>query len=372
MFRLGVVINPWAGIGGAVALKGSDGEAIVQEALSRGAKPAAGNRMKQALEVLAPLQDQLSVLTWGGDMGEALLTSLGYQPEVCGYPAADISTADDTERAATALEAAGVDLILFAGGDGTARNICNTVSEKQPVLGVPAGVKIHSGCYAITPRAAGEVVRMLVTGALVNIREQEVRDIDESAFRKGRVSARYYGDVLVPEEGRFMQHVKQAGREVEALVVQDIAEGLEEILEDDIYYLVGPGSTTAGLMDWLELDNSLLGVDVVCNRSLVLKDATADQLLKVIGNKPAKIIVTAIGGQGHIFGRGNHQFSPEVIRRVGIENIIVAATRTKLKELDQRPLLVDTGDIELNEELTGFSQVVAGYRDAVMYPVQTV
>ncbi len=372
MFRLGVIVNPWAGIGGAVALKGSDGADTVAEALARGAVPKANQRMAQALQMLEPVRDKLHILTWSGAMGEDILLQLGFSVEVCGSVNGNETSPADTEQAAAGMEKLDVDLILFAGGDGTARNICHAVSEKQPVLGVPAGVKIHSGCYAITPRAAGEVVRMLVTGELVNIRNQEVRDIDETAFRAGRVSARYYGELNVPEEGRYMQHVKQAGREVESLAVQDIAEGLEELLEDDTYYLIGPGSTTAGLMEWLELEHSLLGVDVICNRSLVLKDATASQLLDIARKHPSRIIVTAIGGQGHIFGRGNQQFSPDVIRTVGTNNIMVTATRTKLKALEQRPLLVDTGDQELNKDIIGYKNVIVGYNDAVMYQVETV
>ena len=373
LFTIGLIINPLAGLGGRVALKGSDGVETVEQALALGAIPQAEMRTEVALEKLLPLKEQIQFLIWRDDMGGALLKRMGFASQLLSSADHEHTSPEDTEAAAATMEKAGVDLILFAGGDGTARNICNSVGDAQPVLGIPAGVKIHSGVYAVTPSAAGEVVAMLIRGELVGLREQDVRDIDESAFREGRVRAKHYGDLLVPEEGRFVQQVKQAGREVEALVVQDIADYFrDEIMEDDILYLVGPGSTTQGVMDVLGLENTLLGVDLICNETLIDSDMTEQDILAHIKDKPVKLLVTAIGGQGHLFGRGNQQLSPDVIRKIGRENILVLATKTKIRELDGRPLLLDTGDTELDKALCGTMTVLTGYNDRILYPVTTL
>jgi len=281
------------------------------------------------------------------------------------------TTAADTEAAAKALQALGVDLILFVGGDGTARNIFNAVGSSQPVLGVPSGVKTHSGVYAVSPEAAGEIVSLLITGELVTIGEQEVRDIDEDAFRQGVVKAKYYGELLVPEEGRFLQQVKNGGREVEELVLADIAAELIENMDGETLYIVGPGSTTRALMEELSLENTLLGVDLICDQQLVANDVTGPELEAAIESHdgPARAIITAIGGQGHIIGRGNQQLTPKVLRHLGKDNIDVIATKSKILELEGRPLLVDSHDPELDRELGGFIRVITGYRDYIMYPV---
>jgi predicted polyphosphate/ATP-dependent NAD kinase len=265
----------------------------------------------------------------------------------------------------------GVDLLLFVGGDGTARNICNAVPASQPVLGIPAGVKMQSGVYAITPEAAGEMIIRLVRGELVDIRQQEVRDIDEEALRQGRVKSRYYGELLVPQEGRFMQQVKSGGREVEELVLQDIAETLLEEMEDDCLYIIGPGSTTAGIMDVMGLENTLLGVDLVRDRQLLAADVSAADIRQALENQdgPVKIVITPIGGQGILLGRGNQQLTPEIIQRAGRDNLLVVATKTKITGLGGRPLLVDSNDPLLDQALAGYLPVLTGYRDRILYPV---
>jgi len=369
-FRLGLIINPLAGIGGSVALKGSDGAETVKRAMALGAQPKAGSRALVALRVINNLQDQLQLITYPGEMGESIAIDAGFSPQVIGHIEAGDTTPADTEEAALAMIEHGIDLLLFAGGDGTARNICNAVGDQVPVLGIPAGVKIHSGVYAVTPVAAGEMVRMLVQGGMVSISEAEVRDIDEIAFRDGVVKAKYYGELRVPVEGGFVQQVKSGGCEVEELVLQDIAAFVVEHMEEDVFYLMGSGTTVASVMEEMELDNTLLGVDVIKNQELIASDVTEQQILELIKNEPTKIIVTIIGGQGHILGRGNQQLSPAVIRTVGKSNLIIVATKTKLSELEGRPLLVDSGDEALNQELRGFKEVITGYNDNAMYPVQ--
>ncbi len=367
MFRLGLIVNPLAGVGGSVGLKGSDGEATAIKALALGAEPKANLRTQQALQPLLGLNIEL--ITYPGEMGEESARIAGFQPQVIGSITRGHTCAEDTERAAREMAEEGVDLILFAGGDGTARNICHAIGDSTPVLGIPAGVKIHSGVYAVTPKAAGEVVAMLVRGELVTLADQEVRDIDEEAFRAGRVRAKYYGELLVPEEGRFLQHVKNGGREVEELVLDDIAADFAENMQDNVRYIMGSGSTVQAIMDHLGLENTLLGVDLIENGQLIGSDLTAQQLLEMTEGINTRLVITVIGGQGHIIGRGNQQLSVELLKRLGRENMIVVATKSKIKQLEGRPLIVDSGDAALNHQLSGLIRIVTGYRDAILYRV---
>ncbi|MBV1789585.1 ATP-NAD kinase family protein [Marinobacterium sp. D7] len=367
-FTLGLIVNPLAGLGGSVALKGSDGADTVARALSLGAVPRAEQR---ALSALAPLKRlAFKLLTWGGAMGERVAREAGFAPEVIGSPEREETSAEDTERAARALADAGADLILFAGGDGTARNICAVLGAACPVLGIPAGVKIHSGVYAITPVAAGEIVAMLIRGELVTLANGEVRDIDEEAFRAGQVRARYYGELLVPSEHRYLQHVKNGAREDEALVLDDIAADFEESMEPGVRYVMGSGSTVAAIMAHLGLPNTLLGVDLIEDGRLLAADCTAQQLLALTEGYPVRIVITPIGGQGHLIGRGNQQLSAELLARCGRDALYVVATKTKLKSLAGRPLLVDSGDAELDRALSGLIPVHTGYRDRVLYRIE--
>ncbi len=369
-FRLGLIINPLAGLGGSVALKGSDG--VASEAIARGAEPKAHLRMAQALAVIADYLPRIEIITASGTMGENLAKSLGFDVQVV-YQAAfnDTSadtTATDTKQAAIAIEQHNLDLLLFAGGDGTARDLFDVVDETLPVLGVPAGVKIHSGVYGITPHAAGMVLKMLLDGELVSLMSADVMDIDETAFRAGTVRARRFGEMQVPAEPRYIQAVKMGGKEVDELVLSDIAAEVIEQMDDELF-IMGSGSTVAAVMDELGVENTLLGVDLIEDRQLVASDLSAEQLLTLTQGRDCKLIITLIGGQGHIFGRGNQQLSPQLIRRVGKENIIILATKTKLKALEGRPLIVDSGDPELDSELGGYYKVITGYHDYVMYQV---
>nr|WP_255775816.1 ATP-NAD kinase family protein [Microbulbifer sediminum] len=371
MKKLGLVINPWAGVGGPAGLKGSDGADTVQRALEAGVEPQAQKRAATALAGLADFRERLQILCFAGDMGETVARDAGLSVTVVGDAESNPSTPADSERAAQVIRDSGADLIVFVGGDGTARNMVNALGDDFPVLGIPAGVKMHSACFAISPRAGAEVLRRLMAGELVDLREREVRDIDEKSFREGRVSTRHYGELLVPEEGHFLQAVKNAGREVEELAVADIAADVVEDMDPDTLYVVGPGSTTLAILSEAGCEGTLLGVDLLLDGALVAVDVGAAEIEKAIdGHRgPVRIILTAIGGQGHLLGRGNQQFSPAVLRAVGRDNLIVVATKTKVTELGGRPLLVDSGDAELDEQWSGFIRVVTGYRDAILYPL---
>ena len=369
VFKLGFIVNPIAGIGGSVALKGSDGEGIAEKALALGAEAKANKRAAIALSVLEPYQSDINVYTVSGDMGEQTSLELGFHTQVI-YHANSPTTANDTEQAVNALIAAGVDIILFAGGDGTARNVCAQVEDKCPVLGIPAGCKIHSGVYAVTPKAAGRVIEMMVTNQLVTLTEADVMDIDEGLFRDGIVKAKRYGEMQIPMELRYVQAVKAGGKESDELVLQDIAAHVIDELEDNLA-VIGSGSTTAAIMDEMGLANTLLGVDVIQDETLQASDVTEPQLWQYINDAqaPVKLVITLIGGQGHIFGRGNQQLSPRIIRAIGKDNIIVVATKAKLNNLNARPLIADTGDEALDKALAGYLPIVTGYRDQVLYPV---
>ena len=375
-FNLGFIINPIAGIGGSVALKGSDGEGIAEQALALGAIAKANQRARLALEILMPYQDKITVYCADHLMGEDMAKSLGFTTEVI-YQANDPknTTAIDTENAVAALLAKNVDILLFAGGDGTARNVCKIVGDKFPVLGIPAGCKIHSGVYAVTPKAAGRVVEMMITNQLVTLTEADVMDIDESLFRDGIVKAKRYGEMQIPAELRYVQAVKSGGKELDDLVLQDIAAHVINEMDEELF-VIGSGSTTAFLMEELALDNTLLGVDLVQEQSLLANDVTEPQLWQAIelankAQQTVKLVITLIGGQGHIFGRGNQQLSPRVIRAIGKENIFIIATKTKLTALSSRPLISDTGDSQLDRELSGYLPVITGYNDQVLYPVSS-
>jgi predicted polyphosphate/ATP-dependent NAD kinase len=214
----------------------------------------------------------------------------------------------------------------------------------------------------------------LVQGGLVGLMPREVRDIDEEAFRHDKVRSRFYGEMLVPREGRYLQHTKVGGRESPELVADDIADWLVEHMETDRTYFIGPGSTTAAIMARLGLENTLLGVDVVRNGEVLANDADEATLLRLLDAAPAgaAIVVTVIGGQGNLFGRGNQQFSPEVIRRVGLDNILVVAAKSKIAALEGRPLLVDTNDPDLDRELSGWRSLITGYDDRILYRVSSI
>jgi len=369
MKNLGLIVNPIAGVGGRVGLKGSDGEDVLKKAWALGAEPESPNRAIEALRIIADIKDDVQIITYPHEMGEDEARECGFDPIVLGSIESGHTSPADTQKAAREMAETPVDLLLFAGGDGTARNIFDAVGTVISTLGIPAGVKIHSAVYAVTPRAAGEVTKLYLQGTVMNIREAEVMDIDEEAFRKGIVTAKLYGYLLVPEERRYLQSAKSGRVQTEKMAVQGMAAEVVNNMVNDFFYIIGPGTTTRGIMDRLGLRNTLLGVDVIWNKELIANDVTESQLMSLISGNQAKVVVTVIGGQGHLFGRGNQQISPRVLWQVGRENIIVIASKEKLLALEGRPLLVDSGDEKLNQQLSGYIQVITGFMEIVMYKV---
>jgi len=363
--KLGFLVNPVAGMGGRVGLKGSDGAEILRKARELGAVPQSSRRAVQALQVLSGIKDRIEVTTYPGEMGEDGARECGLLPDVIGAITKGATTAEDTVRAARQMADHGVDLILFAGGDGTARDIYKAIGQRIPALGIPAGVKIHSGVYAVTPRHAGDVAVRFLEGKL-KAQDAEVMDIDEDAFRRGTVTAKLLGYLRTPEDRRFVQRVKSGSVRpalpgIAADVVGDMKPGW--------LYLVGPGTTTRAILDELGLKNTLLGVDVVLDRCLVASDVNESDLARLVADRPAIVVLSVIGGQGYLLGRGNQQLSPAVIRKVGKEQIVVVASKEKLVSLAGRPLLVDTGDEELDRMLSGYVKVTTGFREYCMYRV---
>ena len=371
-FRLGVLVNPYAGIGGAMALKGSDGKQIREQALAMGASLEAISKMTRALNAIDIDKQALQVFTVAGLMGEQSCAAAALPCEIVYTPATLQTEAFDSEQAASALAACNLDLLLFAGGDGTARNLCHVLGDSAVVLGVPAGCKIHSGVYAVTPTAAGTVAGMMARGELVSEFDAEVKDIDEQACREGNVRAQHYGEMRVPHQLEYIQAVKTGGREHEELVLDDIAAYVSEIIteDDETYFVMGSGSTVAAIMQQLGIANTLLGVDVVHRGALVASDVTAQQLLQITQQKPVKLVVTVIGGQGHLFGRGNQQLSARFLHQLNKQDLLIVATKQKLHSLEGRPLRLDSGDEKLDQQFAGSLAVITGYQDKVLYPAQ--
>ncbi|MDA8038520.1 MAG: ATP-NAD kinase family protein [Actinomycetota bacterium] len=366
--RIGLIVNPLAGIGGRVGLKGSDGIEIVERAIALGAVPAAGARAAESLSHLCDLRSALRLGTYPAEMGARVARETGFEPQLLCAGHGNRTTGEDTQRAASDLRAWGAELILFAGGDGTARDVTASVADTVPVIGIPAGVKIHSSVFAVTPRHAADVVREFLSGR-AGLEDREVLDIDEELFRAGVVAPRLYGYLKVPCVRGIVQRGKSGSRS-DPSTRRGIAFGVIDEMERDrdAYYILGPGSTVKAVGDELQIDKTLLGVDLYHNGKLIGKDLNEAQLLKAVSGHRAKIVVTVIGGQGYVFGRGNQQLSPQVIQVVGRDNIIIVATLDKLHALDG-PLRVDTGDSECDRLLAGYVRVITGERERVIWQV---
>jgi len=368
--RLGLVVNPIAGMGGKAALKGSDDPELVAAARERGALPIAPERAIEALRPLAAVRDGdgLDVLTYPGDMGEQEAREAGLEPDVLGSIGA-VTSAAATRAAVSAMADRGVELLLFAGGDGTAVDVLEAIGDRVPVLGVPAGVKMHSAVFAVNPKSAGELAVLFAQGGVRELREAEVMDVDEAILRDGAVSARLHGYLNVPVERRLVQSAKARSIAAESAAQDGIAHYLVDHVFGERTWLVGPGTTTRAVLDVLGLEKTLLGVDVVRRSTCLVADADERALLEIATAEGVGILVSPVGGQGFVFGRGNQQLSAAVIERVGREGIVVAATEAKIAALGGRPLRIDTGDAATDAGLAGYRRVVVGYNREIVYRI---
>ncbi|MFE0171163.1 ATP-NAD kinase family protein [Streptomyces sp. NPDC059002] len=383
MTRVGLVVNPVAGLGGRVGLGGTDGPERPRRAVALGARPPAGPRATQALRALRErgraLGLDLVVVTVPGAMGADAARAAGVAPVVVGdtWPtrtAPPDTTPADTVSAAHALVDAGVELLLFAGGDGTARDLLGALEGARcPVLGIPTGVKMHSAVFAVGPGAAGEVAAAwLAGGGGVRLREGEVMDRDDTALSEGRVASRLFGWLPVPDVPARVQQRKTGSTATTGEASAGIASEIAGRVGDGLLVL-GPGSTTHAVAGALGADASLAGVDVLAVRAgraeVVARDTGETGLLARIGSGPCWIALSPIGGQGFLLGRGNQQISPRVLRAAGgRERLLVLCPEHKLAALGGRPLLLDTGDPDVDAELTGYLPVLTGHRRISLYP----
>ena len=367
--RLGVLVNPIAGMGGPAALKGTDGAATLALARERGATPVAPDRARRALRRLASSDTPVSVLAAPGDMGGALAEQTGLPTETTG-PARDGETgAEDTRAAAAEMLRRGVDLLLFAGGDGTARDIHDAIGAGLPMVGVPTGVKMHSGVFAATPEAAGLAAeRFLRAPDEAWLHDAEIADVDEDAVRAGRVSTRLYGTARVPRLPGLMVGAKTPSAPSADGALDALCRQVAEEMAPERLYLLGPGTTTAAVLAALGLSGTLLGVDAVADGRLAGADLDEAGLLDLLERQPdARLLLGVVGGQGSLLGRGNQQLGPRVLRRLGRDRIQVLAASDKLLALSPPLLRVDTGDPALDRALSGHIRVhVAPHRTIVM------
>lgn len=358
--RFGLIVNPIAGMGGAVGLKGSDGADVLAEARRRGAKPGSADRTAVALQHIEK-RDAI-ILVAGGTMGEDVTRAAGFRTQRVSE-APPRSTAEDTIVAARRMTGEGAEFIVFAGGDGTARDIHSVIGAQLPLLGIPTGVKMQSGVFATSPAAAGRLISLLLSTApetRLQFEQAEVMDIDEDELRHGRIVPRLYGYAKVPAERLLLQQAKSRAMPDDDAAIAAAAASVAAGLQAGVFYLIGPGHSAKQVLKALGLEGNLLGVDVVKDGKLAGNDLSAAQLRAMTADAPLRIIAGITGGQGFLFGRGNQQIAADIIARAGRDGIIVIAGLRKLAALDPPRLLVDTGDPLLDAGLSGHWRVCCG------------
>lgn len=414
---IGLVVNPVAGVGGPAGLAGSDGADVQHLALARGARSRVQERAVLALTELAARHPGLVVATADGAMGADAVRAAGLVPRVVWAPGRATAGADTT-AAVGALAAAGADLILVVGGDGTLRDACagldaaasfDPMQDDTPdagrsagegsdiwrvvlqvesaagaagaagaaaagavvpaVLGVPAGVKMYSPVFAVSPRAAGAIAADWIDRDGLPTDDREVLDIDEAAMRQARVDPTLYGMLRVPYRAGRTQARKAATPVTEAAAVEAAARGAVARMLPGVRYLLGPGGTTSEIARQLGVEGSPLGVDVVLDGAVRVRGASEQELLAQIAQGPAQAVITVIGGQGFLLGRGNQQLSAAVLRAIGPDPLLVVAPEQKLIDLHGRPLLVDTGDPDLDARLAGHVRIITGVGTRSLYAV---
>ena len=367
MAKLGLIVNPIAGLGGRVGLKGTDGEDVIKKALDLGAAPLSPARAIEALQVIKRSGLKFELITYPAEMGTDEAREAGIGTRTIGDIVSGQTTAEDTKRAAREMLAENVDLILVAGGDGTMADVIEAIDMRVPILGVPTGVKMHSAVFANTPEAAGEIATRFLRDGLP-LREAEVMDIDEEAYRQNRLSAKLKGFAKVPYEPAMVQATKEGSTGYELADQKAIARWVFELMEKGRIYVLGPGTTTRAVAEELGIyDSTLLGVDIIRDYKMIAKDVGEERIIRAIEGEPATVIVSPIGRQGFVLGRGNQQISPKVVKKIGKENILVIATPQKLSSTPA--LKVDTGDAKLDEVFRGYIKVITGYRQSRMVKI---
>ncbi len=360
---MGFLVNPVAGIGGPLALKGSDDALEMARAVRAGAVPPAPARARRALRVLQQSLPGLEVIAAPGEMGASIAREAGFDPEVLPLELATPTTAKDTIAAARELADRHVDVLLFAGGDGTARDIAHAIGG-VPMLGIPSGVKMRSAVFGTTPEAAGEAAsRYLADPGRFGLLEAELVDAtdDEPALESVLL-----GSALVPAVGGRLQAAKSSPPTAHEPALESLCASIAETMEPGRLYLLGPGTTTARIMRALGLEASLLGVDAVRDGAYAGADLDERTILELLEESDqATLILGVIGGQGFLLGRGNQQLSGEVIRRLGADNVVIVAGADKVLGLVPPVLHVDLGD-------DGNDPILDGYRPVLVAPGRSI
>lgn len=374
--KLGFIVNPIAGMGGRVGLKGTDD--VLKEAIARGAKPVAP---KRAVEFLQRLKENMSempigieILTCHGIMGEKEAKEAVFTVQVLPMKICEETTAEDTKTAVKLMVKAKVELIVFVGGDGTAKDIFDAMQKgngETPVLGVPSGVKMYSGIFAVNPSDAVDVVLAFAQNQ-AEISEFEIMDADETAIRRDTFAVKLHGFL----KGPFLPMRIQGSKQVSPETIDErenqtaIARFIIEEMQPEATYILGPGTTVKRIAELLGVEKTVLGVDVY-KKGKVILDVNEKRISEEVEDwQSTWIILSPIGHQGILLGRGNQQISPEIIKRVGKQRIIIAATKSKLQSIDGGVLRVDTGDVEADNMLKGYIRVVTDYREWRLMPVQ--
>jgi predicted polyphosphate/ATP-dependent NAD kinase len=372
--QLGFLVNPIAGMGGKVGLKGTDN--IAKDAAKMGAKPIASTRAKEFLESLrsASFKNALTIVTCPNPMGEDEVKAAQFSAEILPLGLATETSAEDTKKAVRIMAERKVDLIVFVGGDGTARDILDVlhpIDANLPVLGVPSGVKMYSGVFAINPADAAAIVEAFDRKE-TETTEFEIIDADEAAIREDQFNIRLYGFLHGPFLPMHIQGSKQVSPETldEHENQLAVARFIVENIGTDGTYILGPGTTVKCVADLLGAEKTLLGVDVY-HKGKTIRDVNEAKLLRIIKDwQNTWIILSPIGRQGILLGRGNQQISPKIIKRIGKEKIIVGATKSKLQSIDDHVLRVDTGDTETDNMLRGYIRVITDYKEWRLVPIR--
>lgn len=355
MGTIGFIINPVAGMGGAVGLKGTDD--IVFEAVHRGANVVAPYRARQFLQSL-PQNINIMIYTCSGIMGETECKRQGFETTII-YQTPSHTTSLDTKRAAELMIPL-VDIIVFVGGDGTAGDIIEAIGTSCPILGVPSGVKMYSAVFTITPEDAAAILCDL---SHLSYEEREVMDVDENALRTGDFKLSLKGYALTPIH-RKIQNSKDIIAESDPT---ELVKWFAETMDHETTYILGGGSTLWALKQIIGIQGSFLGIDVVKNVTLLCHDAS-EQDIKRLLTPPIRIVVSPLGGQGFIFGRGNQPISSSIIAQIGKEGISILATKEKLATIDT--LKVDTGDESVNSMLRGYTEIITGYKEKKIMKIE--
>lgn len=365
--RIGLIINPIAGMGGKVGLHGTDGDLYLR-AQALGALPVSGDRALETLNSIVDLSEKIVFVTHEGEMGSEFVSSLGFVTEVLIDSSQVVSSSADTKLVAEKMLESGVELILFSGGDGTARDIFEVVGERIPMLGIPAGVKMRSGVFSLSPLAAGELMRRFVaTPEMTPIHRVEILDVVLEGVENTWLPDEFFGVARAPFSQAHLQMAKSVSSVRGDAGIDALAQELASSLETASLYLIGPGTTTHRILDAMGLVGDVRGVDAVFRNQIIGRDLSENEILELLKEHPnATLFLGVIGGQGFLLGRGNQQLSSKVIEAVKPTNIVLISSADKIGRLFPAHLHVDLGDGRVESLLAGYHQVLVAPGRSIM------